>query len=125
MCQQFFKVEGWENKFSILWKGPGWQPGLPRLGNDDFPEVTYPIQVYHPNISTELSVYTFIHFLYVLIQYSAVLKQSKVNEIFGNIFIICFALELFDFGFIFIFNYFTFYFNNIWCDFRSKVNDLF
>ncbi len=81
MCQQLFKVEGWKNKLAVIWKGPGWQPGLPRLGSDEFPEITYPIQVYHPNVSTELSLYTFVHFMYVLIQYSAVLKDSKVNEI--------------------------------------------
>ncbi|UJR33263.1 hypothetical protein I4U23_020718 [Adineta vaga] len=77
ICQQLFKIEGWQNKLAVLWKGPGWQPGLPRLGSDDFPEVSYPIQVYHPNISTELAFYTFIHFMYALIQYSAVLKDSK------------------------------------------------
>ncbi|CAF0733519.1 unnamed protein product [Rotaria sordida] len=75
--KQFFKTEGWSNKLSVIWKGPGWQPGLPRLGSDKFPKVKYPIRVYHPNISTELSVYTFVHFMYVIIQYSAVLKYSK------------------------------------------------
>jgi hypothetical protein len=79
MFQQFFKLEGWQNKLSVIWKGPGWQPGTPRLGTDDFPEIKYPIQVYHPNISTQLSAYTFIHFMYVLIQYSSVLKHSKVK----------------------------------------------
>jgi len=76
-----FKVEGWQNKLAVIWKGPGWQPGLPRLGSDEFPEIKYPIQVYHPNVSKELSLYTFVHFTYVLIQYSAVLKDSKVNQI--------------------------------------------
>ncbi|CAF3091976.1 unnamed protein product [Rotaria socialis] len=77
ICKQFFKVEGWENKLSLIWKGPGWQPGLPRLGSTDFPEVKFPVHVYHPNVSSKLSIYTFSHFLYVLIQYSAVLKYSK------------------------------------------------
>ncbi len=81
MCQQFFKIEGWQNKLAIIWKGPGWQPGLSRLGSDDFPQITYPIHVYHQNVSTQLSLYTFLHFAYVLIQYSAVLKYSKVNLI--------------------------------------------
>lgn len=78
MYQQFFKMEGWQNKLALLWKGPGWQPGLPRLGSDEFPAISYPIKVYHPNISTKLSIYTFAHFAYVLIQYSAVLRDSKV-----------------------------------------------
>jgi alkylglycerol monooxygenase len=78
MCQQFFQIEGWQNKLSIIWKGPGWQPGLSRLGSDDFPQINYPIHVYHPNVSTELSAYTFVHFLYVTIQYSALLTHAKV-----------------------------------------------
>ncbi|CAF5130006.1 unnamed protein product, partial [Rotaria sp. Silwood1] len=40
-------------------------------------KVKHPLRVYHPNVSTALSLYTFIHFAYVLIQYSAVLKYSK------------------------------------------------
>lgn len=79
MFKQFFKIEGWQNKLSIILKGPGWQPGTPRLGTDVFPKVKYPIKVYHPNVSTPLSVYTFVHFMYALIQYSAVLRDSKVN----------------------------------------------
>ena len=71
-------MKGWQNKLSVIWKGPGWQPDLPRLGSDEFPQINYPIQVYNPDVSTELSAYTFIHFFYVLIQYSAVLVNSKV-----------------------------------------------
>jgi hypothetical protein len=82
MYQQFFQVKGWQNKLAIIWKGPGWQPGLSRLGSDDFPEIKFPIHVYHPNVSTELSAYTFVHFLYVTAQYSAVLTNSKVYSIF-------------------------------------------
>ncbi|CAF4781042.1 unnamed protein product [Rotaria sp. Silwood1] len=77
MFKQFLQRQGWQNKLSVIWKGPGWAPGLPRLGSDKFPKVKHPIRVYHPNVSTALSLYTFIHFAYVLIQYSAVLKYSK------------------------------------------------
>lgn len=78
IIEQFFKVEGWQNKLAVLWKGPGWAPGLPRLGSDDFPPITYPIELYHPNVSTQLSLYTFLHFLYVLLQFSTVLRDAKV-----------------------------------------------
>lgn len=74
-------MNGLNNKLSVIWKGPGWQPGLPRLGSDKFPKVKYPVRVYDPNISKALSIYTFVHFLYVVIQYSEVLRSSKVNEI--------------------------------------------
>ena len=81
MFQQFLKIEGWENKLAVIWKGPGWQVGSPRLGFDDFPQIQYPIKLYHPNVSTPLAFYTFVHFLYTTAQYSAVLRDSKVISI--------------------------------------------
>ena len=75
-------MDGWKNKFALIWKGPGWQVGSPRLGYDDFPAIEYPVKVYHPNISKALSFYTFVHFLYTTAQFSAVLRDSKV--IFSN-----------------------------------------
>ncbi|CAG2113484.1 unnamed protein product [Medioppia subpectinata] len=40
--QKFCKVEGFCNKMSALFKGPGWTPGKPRLGDiNDVPEVDY------------------------------------------------------------------------------------
>ena len=81
MCKQFFKMQGLQNKLAILWKGPGWQPGLPRLGSSEYPKIKYPVRVYHPNISQALSTYTFLHFLYILLQHSAILNYSIVNQI--------------------------------------------
>lgn len=32
----------WSNKMSVLFKGPGWMPGTPRLGNpEDIPDVSF------------------------------------------------------------------------------------
>ena len=36
---EFFKQDTLSNKLSVLFKGPGWRPGLPRLGDDNFPAV--------------------------------------------------------------------------------------
>ncbi len=33
-------MKTWQDKLSALFKGPGWMPGLPRLGDDKFPEVS-------------------------------------------------------------------------------------
>ena len=95
MYEQFFKLEGWQNKLSLICKGPSWQPGLPRLGNHQYPEISYPIKLFYPNISIALSIYTFIHFLYVLVQYSAVLGDSKVKSVFH------YSILLFSLFFVF------------------------
>lgn len=83
LIEQFFKIEGWQNKLAVIWKGPGWQIGSPRLGFDDFPPIQHPIKVYHPNISTALAFYTFVHFLYATAQFSVVLRDAKVKRRFA------------------------------------------
>lgn len=36
----FWATPGFFNKFSVIFKGPGWGPGKPRLGlNEEIPEV--------------------------------------------------------------------------------------
>lgn len=27
-------MQGWQDKLAAVWKGPSWQPGKPRLGED-------------------------------------------------------------------------------------------
>jgi alkylglycerol monooxygenase len=40
IIQTFSKTEGFKNKMKFLFYGPGWQPGLPRLGDPNgIPEV--------------------------------------------------------------------------------------
>lgn len=113
------------DKLSTLWKGPGWQPGLPRLGSNKFPRVRLPITVYNPTISTALSIYAFAHFLYTVAQYSAVLRESKVTierasiilkTNVKSIFKIC--SELFNNGSFVLHYNFTIHFNNIRSNFR-------
>ena len=39
-AKKFLKTEGWINKLWRVVKGPGWEPGKPRLGNlEDVPDV--------------------------------------------------------------------------------------
>ena len=39
MWEEFWKMNSWSDKLSVLFKGPGWRPGLPRLGDNSFPAV--------------------------------------------------------------------------------------
>ncbi|CAF4207076.1 unnamed protein product, partial [Adineta steineri] len=102
MFEQFFKLEGWKNKLSLIWKGPSWQPGLPRLGDHQYPLVKYPVEFHDPNISMILSIYTFAHFLFVLGQYSAVLQDLNNCSVLVLLFYSIFMLfTLTTFGAIF------------------------
>lgn len=117
MYEQWFKLEGWKNKLSLICKGPSWQIGLPRLGNHQYPEIKYPIEFYHPKISLGLSIYTFVHFLFVFIQYHAVLQDSKVNSLsMISIFEKFCLLELFGDVIAVVFNGDFVYFNDFWYD---------
>ncbi|CAF0773778.1 unnamed protein product [Didymodactylos carnosus] len=81
MFEQFFKLDGWRNKLALFWKGPGWYPGVPRLGDGKFPPIEYPVKVHNPELPNYVAYYTFIHFLYVLIQYASVLKSRGVSRV--------------------------------------------
>ena len=42
IARTFWQMEGWGNKLSVIFKGPGWAPGKPRLGlPEDIPEVSH------------------------------------------------------------------------------------
>lgn len=32
-------MNNWSDRLSVIFKGPGWQPGKPRLGDNNFPKV--------------------------------------------------------------------------------------
>ena len=61
---KFQKVEGFGNKMSALFKGPGWSPGKPRLGLiSDVPEPdpTAPKYSYDPHIPEWKKYYIGLH----------------------------------------------------------------
>jgi alkylglycerol monooxygenase len=42
ILRNMYNFKGWNNKISVLFKGPGWSPGKPRLGYvDEIPEVSW------------------------------------------------------------------------------------
>ncbi|XP_033099679.1 alkylglycerol monooxygenase-like [Anneissia japonica] len=54
---------GFGNKLSVIFKGPGWMPGTPRLGNpEDIPKVSAPVEVYNPAMSVWLQLYVAFHY---------------------------------------------------------------
>ena len=63
-------MTGWRNKLALLFKGPGWQPGKPRLGcNQDIPDVSADSKeaAYQADAAIHMQLYCALHFLLVLL----------------------------------------------------------
>lgn len=75
---RFLSAKSWSERFSVLFKGPGWEPGSPRLGfHEKLPQIENPIQKYHVNISPALNLYVIFHFLFTLFFFSEFSKQAE------------------------------------------------
>ncbi|CAN7983172.1 unnamed protein product [Ixodes hexagonus] len=67
---QVRKLEGFGNKLSAVFKGPGWEPGKSRLGNpDDIPDVSRPVEPYAPKTNSLCKAYVFAHFALLIFGY--------------------------------------------------------
>lgn len=97
------RVEGLSNKLSVFVKGPGWEPGKPRLGYiEDIPDVRAPVEKYDKSVSTPLSVYCWLQFLLILILYMSI--APMLNELPVTVLWLAFVYMLFallNIGFIF------------------------
>ncbi|KAJ8035558.1 Alkylglycerol monooxygenase [Holothuria leucospilota] len=64
MWQRFWEVKGISNKLSIIFKGPGWEPGKPRAGLiEDIPDIHFPQPKYDPILPLWGSIYIGVHFV--------------------------------------------------------------
>lgn len=61
-------TSGWMDKLSVLFKGPGWERGKPRLGLiEDIPEITGQEEPFDPPNTIKCQLYAGFHFVLVLI----------------------------------------------------------
>ncbi|XP_006813276.2 alkylglycerol monooxygenase-like [Saccoglossus kowalevskii] len=70
MWNMFCTLPGLGNKLSVVFKGPGWEPGKPRCGLiEDLPKVKYPEPRYDSRHSSWADGYLILHFalLYLLL----------------------------------------------------------
>ncbi|XP_062395673.1 alkylglycerol monooxygenase isoform X1 [Sardina pilchardus] len=75
------KAQGIKYKLSVMFNGPSWRPGLPRLGDHlNVPKVGKAVMQFNPEWPTSLKVYVFIHFLLVLMVYNDVLAAMILNQ---------------------------------------------
>ncbi|XP_067686163.1 alkylglycerol monooxygenase-like [Haliotis asinina] len=92
-------TEGVGNKLSVIFKGPGWEPGKPRLGfKEDLLEVESPVRKYDHSVPVSLSVYIWTHFTAILVGYLILSthRQDYTTElVVTNVLYICFSLSTF------------------------------
>ncbi|KAK8760816.1 hypothetical protein V5799_027918 [Amblyomma americanum] len=82
MCKQVISIEGLGNKLSTVFKGPGWQPGKPRLGDpNDIPDVCRPVETYTPKTSVLCKSYVMLHIALILIGFVKLKELSHVISI--------------------------------------------
>lgn len=77
------KSESWSERFSILFKGPGWSPGKTRLGDPaDIPDVHAPVQKYDPHVPKWSEAYMFVHFLVTVLCFQELYAKQHVFSCF-------------------------------------------
>lgn len=74
--KRFFESKSWNERLSVLFKGPGWVPGSPRLGYaDQIPKIEYRINMYGKKLPM-LNVYVTIHFIFLIILFTSFANES-------------------------------------------------
>uniref|UniRef100_UPI00398F46CB alkylglycerol monooxygenase n=1 Tax=Pristiophorus japonicus TaxID=55135 RepID=UPI00398F46CB len=79
----FWATPGISNKISVILKGPGWEPGKPRLGcPEDLPTVSGKEIPHNPQIPVWLQLYAMLHFIFILGVYMHIFTNtSALSEI--------------------------------------------
>ena len=103
IIKRSFKAKSLGELFAIWFKGPGWEPGSPRLGfPNSIPEVQFPVTKYNNNISTFFNCYVIVHFMFLtlfFIEFSKILKFYPT--IMLSVIVIFVIYNLTCFGWIF------------------------
>lgn len=81
------RYSNWSHKLGVLFKGPGWRPGLSRLGNhDELPPIVRPVDVYDPKVGLMMNAYVVLHFLVLIILYHELtLAHDQYSPLIVNI----------------------------------------
>ncbi|XP_042672801.1 alkylglycerol monooxygenase [Centrocercus urophasianus] len=98
----FWATPGFWNKLSVIFKGPGWGPGKPRLGlPEEIPAVTGNEVPFNPSVPAYLNCYAVVHFAVITELYidllATVTTLSQENILLRIAIII---LSLTSFGFL-------------------------
>jgi hypothetical protein len=78
MLRQFCSVPGWGNKIKVLFYGPGWSVGKPRLGDpNDIPDVHAPVLKHQSTISLNIKILVTVLFANCVILALALLDRTS------------------------------------------------
>ncbi|XP_029669901.1 alkylglycerol monooxygenase-like [Formica exsecta] len=66
----------WADKLAVVWKGPSWFPGAPRLGLDEFKIKVKPRAVYDPQISEWQKLYITVQFLTIFLTHLQLYNEN-------------------------------------------------
>ncbi|XP_076330937.1 alkylglycerol monooxygenase-like [Tachypleus tridentatus] len=76
----FHKMKGFSNKFSMLFKGPGWSLGSPRLGNlEDIPEPDPNDPKFDPPLPLWCKLYIVCHFAILILELGNLIDRHMVR----------------------------------------------
>uniref|UniRef100_A0A667HI18 Alkylglycerol monooxygenase n=1 Tax=Lynx canadensis TaxID=61383 RepID=A0A667HI18_LYNCA len=98
----FWATPGFFNKFSVLFKGPGWSPGKPRLGlSEEIPEVTGKEVPFSSSVSHLLRIYAVVQFALTLAFYEETFADKAGLSQVTLLLRVCFViLTLTSIGFL-------------------------
>ncbi|XP_051791676.1 alkylglycerol monooxygenase isoform X2 [Erpetoichthys calabaricus] len=98
----FWATPGISNKLSVIFKGPGWGPGKPRLGlPEELPEITGKEVLYNPALPASMQAYALMHFLLIVgIYHEMFASKAVLSETVLVLNIIYVLLTLTAIGFI-------------------------
>lgn len=99
----FWETPGLKDKLSVIFKGPGWTPGQPRLGDHaDIPAIEYPILKYDSSLSYWCNLYVLVHFAVAIIAYQLLIARRMVMSQLHVVGVISyFLLTISSFGALF------------------------
>jgi alkylglycerol monooxygenase len=76
--RRMMRAKTWTHKLGVLFYGPGWRPGINRLGNiEDIPKLKQPIVPYDPPLSAWKKLYVVAHFGILLLFYHELTLHQK------------------------------------------------
>lgn len=92
----------WQNKLFVLMKGPGWRPGLPRLGDPTtLPQIEKPVVEYDPQISSWQNAYVCVHFAILLLFYHELtMYQDSFSPMMLNLGVACLLVSITSIGYM-------------------------
>ncbi|XP_032932874.1 alkylglycerol monooxygenase isoform X2 [Catharus ustulatus] len=75
----FWATPGFCNKLSVIFKGPGWGPGKPRLGlPEEIPVITGKEVPFNPQVPAYLNCYALVHFAVIVHLYTELLASLTI-----------------------------------------------